>query len=144
MSKAFINDKVMVTPEGGLAIRLTNKSGSASVKGNLAVAHASVDNAFDVSLGADSDMIGVVYEAGVADGSECWVVISGVAEVLLENSTASNAGNWVQSSGVAGRADATASTPPGLVAGHFREIGHCLETKTGGTDVLAKCVLHFN
>ena len=27
---------------------------------------------------------------------------------------------------------------------HFREIGHTLESKVGGTDVLCKCVLHFN
>ena len=44
---------------------------------------------------------------------------------------------------VAGRADATSATPPAAPT-HFEEIGHCLQTISGGTDVLCRVVLHFN
>jgi len=32
----------------------------------------------------------------------------------------------------------------GKIDSHFREIGHCLESKEAGTDVLCKIALHFN
>jgi hypothetical protein len=70
---------------------------------------------------------------------------TGIADVLLEDTTAATRGNWVQTSDVAaGRADMTNAAAPGLILSHFQEIGHCIETKTGGTNVLAKAVVHFN
>ncbi len=144
----FGNNSVGLTELGGLAVKLTNKTGVASVKGTIVKADTTTDNAFDV-IGADGVLsIGIVYENGVVDGSECWVVIYGIAEVLLKDSTASTHGNWVYVSDVAGRADATLAVPPG--AGipeldiHMGEIGHCLETNGGGTDVLVPVTLHFN
>ena len=87
--------------------------------------------------------IGVVYDNGIVDGSECWVVVSGIAEVLLVNTVASTRSYVAySSSSVAGRIDIAASVPAATT--HFREIGHTLESKTGGTNVLCKCVLHFN
>jgi len=136
----------MVTADGGLAIKRLNKTGAASVKGTLVSASNVTDNAVMV-LGDEFDCVGIVYESGVADGSEMWVVISGVVEVLLEDSTASVPENWVKASADDGRALAT--TNPSsiweLIDGeHFKEIGHCLETKSAGTDVLCKIILHFN
>lgn len=68
--------------------------------------------------------------------------------MLLEDSTASTRGYWVKMSGTAGRADATNAAPPGggipELDEHMTELGHALETKTGGTDVLCKIVMHFN
>jgi len=69
--------------------------------------------------------------------------------VLLQDGTASTRGYWVRTSTTtAGRADATNVAPPGgtvsALEEHLKEIGHCLETKGSGTDVLAKCILHFN
>lgn len=146
----YINEqfnKQMVTPIGGIAIKMTNKTGSASVKGMLIESNETVEDAFQ-ELTDEYDCIGIVYEEGVADGEDCWVVITGIAEVLLEDGTASTAGYWVESSTVNGRADATNPLPAGgtlaELQNHFKEIGHCLETKTAGTDVLAKIVVHFN
>jgi len=136
--------KIRFTEEGGFAILLTNKTGAASVKGTIVEADTTTDNAFKASAASSDDPIGIVYEAGVADGSECWVVIYGIAEVLLKDTTASTRGYWVMTSDAAGRADATNAAPPGFVASHFQEIGHCIESKTAGTDVLAKIVMHFN
>jgi hypothetical protein len=144
MSALILSDDVLVTEYGGIAIRLINKTGAASVKGTLVEADTAVDMAFAVAAVDALDVIGVVYEDGVADGDEAWVVIYGIAEVLLKDSTASTRHYWVQSSDVAGRADATNAAPPGAVLAHFQEIGHCLESKIAGTNVLCKIAMHFN
>jgi hypothetical protein len=136
--------KVKFTPEGGLAVLVTNKTGSDTVKGTLVDASTATDNAFSLTEADDADIIGIVYEDGIADGEEAWVVIAGIADVLLKDSTAATRGNWVMSSDTIGRADATASAPPGLAAAHFQEIGHCVQSAGAGTDVLARCILHFN
>lgn len=31
-----------------------------------------------------------------------------------------------------------------VVAEHFKEIGHVMESKNAGTNVLVRCILHFN
>jgi len=131
-----------ITPDGGYAIKLTNKTGVASVKGTVVMVGAT-DNSFKVNI-VDSDMpIGVVYDSGIADGSECFIVVSGMAYVLLVNSTATTRGYVAYSSGTtAGRVDTVAAIP--AADKHFREIGHTLESKTGGTNVLVKCIIHFN
>ncbi len=139
---------VKKTVEGGIAIRLTNKTGAASVRGTIVVASTGTDNAFSAA-GVDSDMpIGIVYDVGVVDGSECWVVVYGIAQVLLKDATAATRGYWVKVSDTAGRADATTSVPPGGTVGaleeHMQEVGHCIESKTSGTNVLSQCVIHFN
>lgn len=137
------------TPEGGLAVQLTNKTGAASVKGTLVEADDTTDNAFKVMVADDPDPIGAVYEDGIADGEPCWVVVAGIAEVLIEDGTAATRSYWAKvSDTVAGRADITNPAPAGgaiaALEDHFTEIGHCLETKGSGTDVLAKIVMHFN
>jgi hypothetical protein len=140
--------KIAMNEFGGFMIRLTNKTGAASVKGSVVSLSAATPSAF-VLQSNEFDAVGIVYEAGVSDGAECWVVVSGIAEVLLENNTASTMGNWVISSASDGRANATQPTPtPNSTINehttHFKEIGHCMETKAAGTNVLAKCVIHFN
>lgn len=114
-----------------------------SVKGTLIYADPDIDNAFEVNLINEGMPFGVVYESGIADGSEYWVVIAGIVEVLLVNIVASTRSYIAYSSGsVAGRIDTTVTVP--AVITHFREIGHTMESKTGSIDVLCKCVLHFN
>jgi len=130
------------TTEGGYAIKLLNKTGAASVKGQSVAASTATANAV-MTTPADGDMpIGVMYEAGVPDGALCWVVVSGIAEVLFKNTVAPILGGVIYSSSVAGRVDIASTIP--AAATHFKEHGHCFEAKTAGTDVLAKCNLHFN
>lgn len=131
-----------LTREGGLALRLTNKTGVASVKGTIVEAHAGTDNAFRVCDANSVEPFGVVYENGIADGEECIVVIGGRVQVLLKDLTLSTRNNWVGVSDVAGRAIATGASPPAAPT-HFKEIGHCIESKGADTDVLAFCILHF-
>jgi hypothetical protein len=141
------NAKVGFTAEGGLKVRLVNKTGAASVKGTLVRSDTNTSGGFIVAPGDSDECIGVVYESGVADGSECWIVVSGIAEVLLKNSTGSLAGGWAYMSDVAGRM-ITASDPPGGTIGaldnHMKEIGHSIQYHAGGTDVLVKIIMHFN
>lgn len=147
--KELKSNNRFITELGGIAIPLTNKTGSNSVKGTVVTADTTTDFAFKTHAADDDMPIGIVYESGIADGSECWVVISGCAEVLLEDGTASTRGYWVRSGATtAGRADATTANPPGgtvpALETHMKELGHCLESKTSGTDVLARIIMHFN
>ena len=130
------------TGEWGLQVKLINKTGGNSVKGNIVNASTGTDMAY-MQAGASSDEpIGVVYEAGVADGSYAWVWTGqgSVCQVLLKDGTASTRGYWVETSNTAGRADATNSNP--VPETHWQEIGHCLESKTAGTNVLARILFH--
>ncbi len=144
-----IEDAVFHTPEGGIAVRLTNNTGANTIKGTLVCACTAGDYAFKVCGADDPDAMGVVYESGIAAGQEAWVVTYGKADVLLQDTTASTRGYWARTSVTqAGRADITNAVPPGggIVNHeiHFREIGHCIESKGSGTDVLARIMTHFN
>lgn len=133
-----------ITPEGGFAVRMINKTGANSVKGTIVMASTTTNNAFQ-SAGTDQiDPIGAVYDSGVADGSYCYVVVGGIAEVLMEDNVAAVNEYWVRtSSNQAGRAYMIANSPPTQTI-HFQEIGHCIEAKVAGTNVLAKIIMHFN
>lgn len=148
--QVFGNNKVGLTELGGIAVKLTNETGAPSVKGTIvqAIDISGMDDSFEVVDADGVQPIGIVYEDGIADGSECWVVINGIAQVLLKDGTTATVGNWVKASDVAGRANATLTAPPGggipELGQHMGEIGHSLETKSIGTDVLCKVALHFN
>lgn len=130
-------EKSGMTPIGGFAIKLTNNTGVNSVEGQLVETDDTDENSYKTADADATDVIGVVYNAGVADGSEVWIVVGGIAEVLLD------AGGCVHhdrliSSNTAGSAD-VGNAP--AVAVHFQEIGHALETVVGAG--LAKAVIHL-
>ena len=129
--------KAKITAIGGYAIALTNNTGVNSVEGQLVEADDTDESSYKTADANALDVIGVVYNAGVADASEVWIVIAGIAEVLLD------AGGCVHhdrliSSNTAGSAD-VANSP--AVAVHFQEVGHALETVVGAG--LAKAVIHL-
>lgn len=141
------SQRVMVTPEGGIAVKLTNNTGAVSVKGALVTTSSAV--AMGVVLVAVDipNPIGVFYESGVANGAEAWVVVSGITEVLFVGNTTRGhlaRGFITGDSGyVAGRALSEAvPTSPFASDKHFYEIGHLLESRVGAG--LAKIVMHFN
>jgi hypothetical protein len=139
----YNNNKFMVTDDGGIAFPFINNTGGNSEKGRIV--HVSGVNSVEHTDVDSVDPIGVMYSDGVANGSTVWVVMYGKAKVLLDDNTASTAGNWVSTS-EAGYADATNAAPPGPVLAHFQEIGHCIETVAAGgagTHVLATIILHF-
>lgn len=144
---AAVSPKVKLTAEGGVAIKVTNKTGASSVKGYLVSSSTAVNNAVILTSVGVPDCIGVCYEAGVADGQDMWVVVSGIADVYFwANTVRGNFARigWDTDTGeAAGQAISEAvPTTPFATDKHFGEIGHVLETRTGAG--LAKCVLHFN
>ena len=146
---AILALQALHTADGGKAIWMINDTGAPTVKGTV-VEVGSVTNSFKVSDAACLDPIGVVYDAGIADGELCRIVVGGKAYVLIQDSTTATIGNWAKTSETqAGRADMTATPPVGgtlqQLADHFQEIGHCIETvNPGGTDKLALAVIHCN
>ena len=147
-AQIFGDNHIGITELGGIAVKLNNGSGAPSVKGTIVKADVNADDSFDIAAAGEPQPIGIVYDDGIADGSECWVIIYGIADVLLKDTTASVHGNWVYTSDVAGRADATLLVPPGggipELDIHMGEVGHAIESIAGGADVLARVCLHFN
>jgi hypothetical protein len=143
----YINSlsRIKLTPEGGYAIRMTNRTGAPSVKGSIVSVSESVDDSVNLQNN-EYDAVGVVYESGIAVGSLMWVVVAGRVQVLMKNTVATTRGGVLISANTDGRADWIANPGTGLPAVdvHFKEIGHCLESKAGGTDVLVYGIIHFN
>jgi hypothetical protein len=134
--------KHWLTPEGGIAVKLTNKTGGVTVKGTVVSADTTTANAFKTAPANSDTPIGFVYQDGIADGAEAWVVVLGIAEALFKNTVAPVYGYVAYMSDTAGRVN-NAATIPGTTE-HWRECGHLLESKAGGTNVLAKLIIHFN
>ena len=134
------------TNERGLLIKFINRTGHASVKGELVACSTATDR--EVILQANEyDTIAVVQQAGVAEGSEMWCWVNGsVCDVLAKDSTAFTRGNILIAADTDGRADNLANPGGGLPGTdtHFKECGHVMESAAGGTNVLVLCCLHFN
>lgn len=142
---------LLFTPIGGIAVRMVNKSAAATVAGKLAESSLTTDFAVTVADASSAEAVGVFYNSGIADGSLCWVVFYGIADVLLKDNTASTHGFWVKVSDEAGYADATTQDPPGAgipeIDEHFTEIGHGLQSVAAGgegTHATARIWLHLN
>ena len=127
-----------ITDIGGYAIKLTNKTGSNTIKGQLVIASTAFQEAFATAGASSSVVIGVVLENGIADGSEAWVMQSGIALVLMDAGGINN-GDRIGASATAG--SATELNSPPTSPDHFTEIGHAL-TQTGGAG-LVKAAIHL-
>lgn len=133
------------TGERGFQTRLTNKTGAVSVKGNLVSSSPDFDLSFDFQKN-EFDTFGIVAEAGIPDGSECWVWKNGsICLVLAEDGTVAPRAYLALAADTDGRADfiAVPSSNPNQ-AEHFKEIGHVLKQEASGVDVLVMCEIHFN
>lgn len=144
---AYLSQGIKLTEEGGLAVKYINKTGAASIKGYCVTTGSSVNNSVVLVPIDVPNCIGVFYESGIADGSEAWVVVSGVADVYFWGSTTrghlARTGLTADTGEISGQALSEAiPTSPFATDKHFCEIGHVLETRTGAG--LAKVNLHFN
>lgn len=134
------------TNERGFLVKMINRTGGASVKGTLIFCSTAADREV-IKQANEYDTVGVVQEAGVAEGSEMWVWVNGsVCQVLAKDSVAFTRGNILIAADTDGRADNVANPGTGLPGAevHFKECGHILESKSAGTDVLVLVSLHFN
>jgi hypothetical protein len=134
-----------VSGERGFVQKMLNKTGGATVKGTVICCSDATDKSF-MSQADEFCAIGVVAEAGVADASEAWIWVNGsVCQVLWKDGETATHGYVALCADTDGRAlnIAVPSANP-VVADHFKEIGHVMESKSSGTDVLVLCHLHFN
>lgn len=148
----LVKDKLGFTPDGGLCIKLTNKTGGNSIQGTIAHPYgaSAIDLAFDLIPDNEPDQIGVIYgdDDGnpVADGEGCWLTVNGIAKVYFESAVALEdfARTQITSDGgtLGYAVSEVAPLPPFATDKHFLEIGHILEA-TGGAG-LARCLLHSN
>lgn len=146
-STATSTGKIAITDDGGLAVKLTNKTGAASIEGYVVTPHLSVDNAVRLATIDGANGIGVFLESDVADGDEAWVVVSGIAKVYFSNAPTrgyiARTGLAADTGEVAGQALSEAyPVSPFTTDKHFCELGHILESKTEAG--LARCILHQN
>lgn len=135
------------TDVGGLAVKMINKTGGASVKGYLVTPSASTNHAVELTAVDIPNCVGCFLDSGVADGQLAWVVIQGLADVYFSGSTVrghmARIGVAADTGEQAGQAISEAvPTAPFATDKHFGEIGHVAETRTGAG--LARVVLHFN
>lgn len=134
------------TPEGGLAVRVINKTGGASIKGYIVEVSNTTDMGVKYTDDDDIDPFGIVYDTGIADGEYIWVIVSGIAEVYygVAVTRATFSRVPVVADGLAsGQAmNEALPVPPFSTDKHFQEIGHPIESI--GAPGLAKTILHFN
>lgn len=138
---------IKFTPEGGLAVKVINNTGAASVKGMIVKASFAINNGVSIIPIDNPDPVGIVYDDGIPNGEYIWIVIQGKAQVLY--STAVTRGTFSRAP-QAGDGSATAGyainealpVPPFSTDKHFQEIGHPIESR--GTPGLAMTIIHFN
>jgi hypothetical protein len=135
-----------VTGESGPMQKLLNKSGSASVRGEL-VAASTVTSFSFIKQANTYDAFAVVAQSGIADGQLTWLwSVGAVCKVLFEDGKAAVVGNILLAAATDGRAEGIANPGAGLPGTdtHFKENGHILESVSSGTDILAMAWIHQN
>jgi len=125
-----------------------NRTGGNSVLGNLVSMSTATDYEY-IKQANTYDSVGVVAEAGIAEGSEMWIWTTGSrCQVLFKENTASTKGNILLADAVDGRGSDVANPGGGLPGTdvHFSECGHvCQSTSaSAGVSNLVLCELHFN
>ena len=134
------NSYFKITPEGGFAVRLTNKSGAVTVKGQIVGIKTGTDNAFDLTAVGATYNLGVVYESGVADAAECWVVVAGIAQVLMKNAAERGQLCRIPLNTDAGEAAGYAMAAAQSDTASVYKIGDVLES--AAAEALCKVLLH--
>jgi hypothetical protein len=133
------NDKWMNSTLGGRCILLQNKSGGTLVKGTVVMQDSSNDNCI-VSTGiGEYSIFGTVY-MDILNNKWGWVVMSGPADVLVDNVGDTLRGYWIGASATTGgQATSQASLPTD--SNHYKEIGHAMAARSGPG--LIRCMIHL-
>ncbi len=134
-----VNAKGGIHDDGQFCVKLTNKTGGNTVKGQIVEASATTARAFETAGGSSQEAIGIILEAGVPDGSEAWIVVAGTVEVLMD-AGGSILKDRLVTSATAGSAEGW--NVGGAVAKHMQEIGHVLAIQVGAGLVWSD--VHFN
>ena len=134
------NSYFKITPEGGFAVRLTNKSGAVTLKGQIVSHQGTVARAFDLTAVDANHCLGVVYESGVEDGAQCWVVVAGIAQVLMKNAATMGHICRIPLTADGGEAAGYAMDAEQSSSASVYKIGDVLET--ADAEELCKVLLH--
>ena len=135
--EGYFAGKIKLTSIGGIAVLLTNKSGSNSVAGDIVEASTGTVDAVALADASSNHAVGIFLDSGVVDGSEAWIVVGGIADVHMDAGGCSK-GDRIITSATAGRGDVSNSP---ATAVHFREIGHAIEAAAANAN--ARCLIHF-
>jgi len=127
------NSYFKITPEGGFAVRLTNESGAVTVKGQIVSSKGTVARAFDLTAVDANHVLGVVYESGIEDAAECWVVVAGIAQVLMKNAATMGHICRIPLNTDEGEAAGYAMDASQSGTASVYKIGDCLETQNAET-----------
>lgn len=131
-------NRVKMTPTGGLAINLINNTGLNTVAGQIVRADPNLTDSFNTAGNGELQAIGVVLEGGQPTATRAWVVVSGIADVLM-----GGAGCAIGDRIIAGAVGGTGDVDNGpAVAVHFQEVGHAIQADAIGGN-LARVVIHF-
>ncbi len=84
--------EIKLTNLGGIAIRLTNETGFATVAGQLVKADTATNEGAILAGIGDTECIGVFLDSGITDGSLAWVVVGGIAYVAFDDNR--SCGSW--------------------------------------------------
>jgi len=90
-----LNGAVCETDEGGLAVRLINKTGAASIKGTAVCIDGTTAFGVTETVVAATNNFGIIAESGIADGSDVWVTFAGKALVAFHDNVGVK-GNYVR------------------------------------------------
>jgi len=134
------NSYFKITPEGGFAVRLTNESGAVTVKGQIVSHKGTVARAFDLTAVDANHCLGVVYESGIEEAAECWVVVAGIAQVLMKNAATMGHICRIPLNTDDGEAAGYAMDASQSSTASVYKIGDVLET--ADAEVLCKVLLH--
>lgn len=134
------------TGEEGMQIAMTNKTGGNSVKGMWVSVSPSYANSV-IALPVDApDPIGVIYNAGIADGQEVFVWVSGRVKALYFNPVTMGdvcvGPRGADTGEVAGYAKGNTGAP--TATEHWYECGHITETNNLSSSSLTGTIIHFN
>ena len=110
-----IRDKVV--------IKLTNKTGSASVKGQVVKQSADTDENYEAAPAGGIVACGVVLVGGIPDGQKVPICILGKCQVLFGTGVGATRGNWATIS----------SSEAGMATSLYVEGGNVLKQGLGMT-----------
>lgn len=126
------NGSIRLTPLGGIAIRLTNKSGAQLNQGELVSVDSATYKSVILSAIGVVDCFAVVYDSTIAIDASGWFVINGLCQVYF-NADGSTMGHYFRIS-VADDANATngfAQSESTDVMDLQRKKGYVLQTRSG-------------
>ena len=129
---------------GEMGAQVKVQVAEAVVKGSLLAVSSSADRKY-IKQASEYDTCAIAYEASDADGY-IWAWTTGaVCQMLVKDSTAITRGYVAISADTDGRMDnidlSTIGGNPAITT-HFKEVGHVLESKSAGTNVLV--LIHFH